>query len=252
MEISQVQKDDILRRVANLMAAYDKGLLGGKVMPEDANPGLAKNSAENCAYFTLPMALNYQRNSYTLWQSALQTYEDENTRDIFVPQLAAQMDIALLREKLMAYKLAIQPNKQPVIWQTLCATFTELFAGDVRNFFTAHNYSVAAMKGFVQGHKKQFPYLGGDKLLNYWLYVMMNRTDAVFPDSHLLTVSPDTHVLQASVKLGLITQEQADKSDGRRVTAEVWQALLVGSPWHSLDVHTPLWLWSRGKFSVTI
>ena len=110
MEISQVQQDDILRRVANLMAAYDKGLLGGKVMPEDANPGLAKNSAENCAYFTLPMALNYQRNSYTLWQSALQTYEDENTRDIFVPQLAAQMDIALLREKLMAYKLAIQPT----------------------------------------------------------------------------------------------------------------------------------------------
>ena len=108
------------------------------------------------------------------------------------------------------------------------------------------------MKGFVQGHKKHFPYLGGDKLLNYWLYVMMNRTDAVFPDRHLLTVSPDTHVLQASVKLGLITQEQADKSDGRRVTAEAWQKLLAGSPGHSLDVHTPLWLWSRGKFSVTI
>lgn len=40
-------------------------------MPEDANPNLEKNSLENYLYFTLPMALNYQRNSYTLWKVLL-------------------------------------------------------------------------------------------------------------------------------------------------------------------------------------
>ena len=45
-----------------------------EVMPEDANPGLKKNSLENYLYFTLPMALNYQRNSYTLWQALYNTF----------------------------------------------------------------------------------------------------------------------------------------------------------------------------------
>lgn len=37
-------------------------------MPEDENPALDKSTKENYLYFTLPMALNYQRNSYMLWE----------------------------------------------------------------------------------------------------------------------------------------------------------------------------------------
>ncbi len=35
-------------------------------MPEDSNPGNFANAEERLVYFTLPMALNYQRNSYSL------------------------------------------------------------------------------------------------------------------------------------------------------------------------------------------
>ena len=52
-------------------------------MPEDSNPNLTKASKENFIYFTLPMALNYQRNSYTLWQSALKTWKDKETIKVF-------------------------------------------------------------------------------------------------------------------------------------------------------------------------
>lgn len=38
-------------------------------MPEDENPALDKSSKENYLYFTLPMALNDQRNSYMLWNA---------------------------------------------------------------------------------------------------------------------------------------------------------------------------------------
>ncbi len=48
------------------MEMYKRGELGGEIMPEDSNPHLNKDSLENYLYFTLPMALNYQRNSYTL------------------------------------------------------------------------------------------------------------------------------------------------------------------------------------------
>ena len=45
---------------------WKEGKPGGEFMPEDSNPHLSKASNENFLYFTLPMVLNYQRNSYKL------------------------------------------------------------------------------------------------------------------------------------------------------------------------------------------
>lgn len=60
-------RNAIRGQVQRLLAAYKAGRLGGEKMPEDENPHLDPASGENYLYFTLPMALNYQRNSYRLW-----------------------------------------------------------------------------------------------------------------------------------------------------------------------------------------
>ena len=73
---------EILKKVEVFRLMWQKGLLGGEIMPEDENPNLEKNSLENYLYFTLPMALNYQRNSYILWASANKTYKDKETNFI--------------------------------------------------------------------------------------------------------------------------------------------------------------------------
>ena len=78
-----MHKNEILDKVDKLIAMYKNGELGGEVMPEDANPHFEKSSLENYLYSTLPMALNYQRNSYTLWESALKKYNDEETKFVF-------------------------------------------------------------------------------------------------------------------------------------------------------------------------
>ena len=70
-------------KVYALLDAYKSGRLGGEKMPEDENPALDKSSKENYLYFTLPMALNYQRNSYKLWECANKTYKDTETTDVF-------------------------------------------------------------------------------------------------------------------------------------------------------------------------
>ena len=67
---------EILEKVYKLVDAYNKGLLGGEKMPEHENPGLDMGSKENYLYFTLPMALNYQRNSYVLWECANKLYKN--------------------------------------------------------------------------------------------------------------------------------------------------------------------------------
>ena len=241
-----------INKVYALLEVYKSGRLGGEKMPEDENSGLDKSSKENYLYFTLPMALNYQRNSYTLWECANKTYRDVDTADVFDVNAVIDMNEHQLREKLLKYKVALQPNKQPIIWKTLCETIENDFAGDIRKLFSENDYSVALIKDYISKNKKKFPYLGGNKICNYWLYVMEQYTDVRFVDRENITVAPDTHVIQASERLGLITSKETVMGNVQEIVANRWKEVLMETDLVPIDVHTPMWLWSRGKFKVEI
>lgn len=246
------ERFDILIKVDRLVQAYRSGLLGGEKMPEDENPHLEKNSAENYMYFTLPMALNYQRNSYALWECANRMYADENARRVFDAGEVCAMPETLLRKYLTDYKVALQPNKQPVIWKRICESIEDKLNGDIRNLFSINGFSVNAIKAFIQNNKRDFPYLGGTKICNYWLYVLEQRTDLKFIDRHNISVAPDTHVIQASQKLGVISEVESRFSNVQAVLAERWRAILDGTGLDPIDIHTPMWLWSRSRFALDV
>ena len=46
--------------------------------------------------------------------------------------------------------------------------------------------------------------------------------------------------------------EEARKSDVQIILADRWCELLKGTEYVPIDLHTPMWLWSRGKFSVKV
>ena len=240
----------VLSKAERLMQMHKEGLLGGEVMPEDANPHLAKDSLENYLYFTLPMALNYQRNSYSLWQSALQTYHDAETRFIFDPWQCLASSFADVQRAITKYKLALQRQKQTEIWIKLCETLAANFAGDIRTLFDENNNDIERIKRYVQTeHKKEFPYLSGVKICNYWLYVLYQYTDRSFHNLDALTVAPDTHVCKASLKLGLITEDDFRSSNVQAGVIDAWKELFANTEYKPIDIHTPLWLWSRNGFA---
>lgn len=244
-----MNKTEIIAKVEKLLAMYEKGELGGEVMPEDANPHLAESSLENYLYFTLPMALNYQRNSYTLWESALKTYRDEKTSFVFDPKECLERSFEDVQHALTAYKVALQKYKQTEIWLALCTTFVELFDGDIRKLFDTLGDDVDKIKEFIQkDYKKKFPYLSGTKICNYWLYVIYQYTDREYKNIEKLTVAPDTHVCKATHRLGLMTDAELNSSNAQQITIDRWQELLNGTGYKPIDVHTPLWLWSRNGF----
>ena len=107
-----MDKEEILKKVEILIEMHKKRLFGGEVMPEDNNPNLVKDSNENYLYFTLPMALNYQRNSYTLWESAKKTYDDLDTRFVFNPSKVVNSSFEEVQLALTKYKVALQKEKQ--------------------------------------------------------------------------------------------------------------------------------------------
>lgn len=239
----------MLDKVEKLIAMYKTGELGGEVMPEDANPGLEKSSLENYLYFTLPMALNYQRNSYKLWESALKTYNDEETRFVFCPKVCLEREFEEVQYALTKYKVALQKQKQTEIWISLCKTFVEMFDGDIRKLFDEQKNDIDSIRFFIQKeHKKKFPYLSGTKICNYWMYVIYQYTDRKFKDVGQLTVAPDTHVCKASLRLGLINEAEFNSSNVQLIVIERWKELLKDTGYVPIDVHTPLWLWSRNGF----
>ena len=242
-------KDEILRKVDCLYKMWKKGELGGEVMPEDRNPGLDKSSLENYLYFTLPMALNYQRNSYTLWESANKTFLDEETKFVFFPKEVLKHSFLEVQNALVKYKVALQRNKQTEIWIALCQTFVDFFDLVIRKLFDRFDNDVNKIRNFIQKeNKKKFPYLSGTKICNYWLYVIWQYTDKEYQNIECLTVAPDTHVVQATYRLGLITEEELDRSDVQLIVIDRWNELLENTKYKPIDIHTPLWLWSRNGF----
>ena len=244
-----MDKSELFYNAEQLIHMHKAGLLGGEVMPEDANPRLVAGSAENYLYFTLPMALNYQRSSYALWQSARDTWQDVETRFLFSPKACLAHSFPETQQALIKYKLALQKQKQTEVWYKLCGTFCELFDGDVRRLLDACGNDIARIKEFIQvEHKKDFPYLSGNKICNYWLYVLHQYTDRQFVRLDALTVAPDTHVCKASLQLGLITHEQFLSPNVQAIVADGWKQVFEGTPYNPIDIHTPLWLWSRREF----
>jgi len=68
------------------------------------------------------MALNYQRNSYKLRQSALETYRDEESKKIYDVEWVTNAHEDELRSLLLRYKLALQPNKHTNTRKTIATS----------------------------------------------------------------------------------------------------------------------------------
>lgn len=243
-------KDDLLSNVDQLIDAYRNGKLGGEFMPEDARPTeIELNSRENYLFLTLPMALNYQRDSYKLWEAAAKTYLDSETNDVFYPEKVVSMTVDALREKLVKHKLALQPNKNIEIWSRISKILNQEFESDVRILLEECDNDVEQITKIITvDHKKGFPYLSGQKIFNYWLYVLGDYTPTVLSNKDLITVAPDTHVMQASLRLGLVSGDIKTISKDRSLVANAWKDALKGTKYSSIDVHTPMWLWSRKGF----
>ncbi|MCP2034849.1 hypothetical protein L1279_001836 [Planomicrobium sp. HSC-17F08] len=242
--------EDFLTNLKSLIKMHMDGLLGGELMPEDALIGvIPKDELMNA--LTLAMALNYQRNSYKLWESVVKAYQDETTKWIFNPEAVAKSDIDVLRKALLIHRVGLQPNRHPEIWQRVAKGIVNSSEkGNVLGLIESVQSDIAPLKNIIQGTRKtEFPYLSGPKIFNYWLYVLEGYTNVSWKSRELITIAPDTHILKATVELGLCSKEVLNGgADDRQTVADAWEAALAGSGLAPIDVHTPLWLWSRAGF----
>ncbi|MFZ2970930.1 MAG: hypothetical protein WA063_07330 [Minisyncoccia bacterium] len=238
----------IIADCKQLLEAYRSGKLGYAVMPEDSSPDFSKEEKETrLIYFTLPMSLNYQRDSYKLWESAFKTFEDPETRVVFDIRSSANLGVEKLREYLSRYKIALQPNKHIATWHLITKTISENW-GTMENLFKSVDHDFLKLKDVVQGQfKPGFPYLSGPKIFNYWSFIIGKYGDIKLKNSEFIEIAPDTHITKCSVILGVISEKEATSFTKEKIS-ERWRELLSDSGINPIDMHPPLWFWSRNNF----
>lgn len=239
-------KKKLFEDCESILKAFGNGKLGQTVMPEDSHP-VFNNQEERLAYFTLPMSLNYQRDSYKLWESALKTFEDKDTKMVFDIKWVANATEDELREKLLKHKVALQPNKHINSWKKISETFYSNWQ-TFEKFFDGTENDFLKLKDLIQiAHKKGFPYLSGPKIFNYWSFIISTYGNIPLTNRDHVDIAPDTHITQCSVKLGILTKGEAETLSKDQIS-ERWRDLLSGSGIDPIDMHPPLWFWSRNGF----
>ena len=56
---------------------------------------------------------------------------------------------------------------------------------------------------------------------------------------------------KATHKLGLINDDEFNSSNVQQIVINRWQELFKNTKYKPIDIHTPLWLWSRNGFKET-
>ncbi len=239
---------EFVKNCHKLLLAYKSGALGQTKMPEGSSPDLTSMGNEaRIAYFTLPMALNYQRDSYKLWDAALKTFNDPETQFVFNIAMVSEASEEEVRIALMKYKLALQPNKHINTWRTIAKTIKSKW-GSFTDMFSQTNGDFLNLKKLViNDNKKGFPYLSGPKIFNYWSFIISTYGGITLTNRTHIDVAPDTHVIQCSIILGLITEDEALRLT-KDAISEIWRIALDGSGIDPIDMHSPLWFWSRNGF----
>lgn len=239
----KITKAKQLERVRILLRHFEQGHIP-RLAQHEVHPQLSVDSRENYLYFTLPVCINFQRNSPAMWASALQTYEDPATNYLFFPEKLAQTPPEQIKTDLMRHKLGLQPNKHTLIWTTIAGTLHLYYHDDPRHILAEAGYDAGHLVRLLQiTNRSRFPYLSGPKLSNYWPYILSQYTDAPFTNLHQLSIIPDTHVIQSSEYLGLVSPGANSKQ-----VELAWHELLDGSDITPVQMHPVLWNWSRNHF----
>ena len=185
----QDKRKNVLKKVEALLHAYKQGALGDCTMPEDEHPDWSLvGDRRKLAYYTFPMCLNYQRNSYKLWEAAKSTFECEETRKCFSEESVATMSEDELRSKLLRFKLALQPNKHIDTWYRVAETISREW-GDVQGLLDYCDNDFVELRRIVQKeHKKGFPYLSGPKIFHYWCFILEQYCGIKFTNAEQIEI----------------------------------------------------------------
>lgn len=204
------------KRVAELLynSFFTRGIHGRTDMPGDITPnGVVKGSLEHILFITLTVSINYKRDTPSLWDSSVKTFNDPETRYLFDPELLHETPIEKIVEDMQRYNLSQKPEKDADIWRTVGVTFYEKWGGDPRNFFKDCKWDSSLIAKHLRRDTHlengeitpDYPYLRSPKIRPLWLKILRDNAGIVeLRNMETLPILVDIHVARATLSTGVI------------------------------------------------
>jgi hypothetical protein len=264
-DVSQPVAYDIRkgRKIATILydAFRTEGIHGMHDMPEDKPPRCVKQgSLDHTIFLTLTVAIDYQRDAHALWDAARATWEDPTTRYLFDLNDVSTVSFGRELQDMQKHRLSKKHEKDAGIWRTVAGSFARKWGGDPRNFLADCGWDAPTVLQRLKddhhstdgGMKKDFPYLGGNKIGPLWLRMLRDNAGvATLRNLEQVPIPVDIHIARASLCLGVVKGEYSGTIDPifqdiRKAWAESVKGLEVEErPMIALDVDEPLWHLSK-------
>lgn len=240
--------------VKGFLEAYDnEGIFENKMedMPELLKPeDMIEGSEEHVNYITLLVALDYMREANQLWQSGIDTFNDEEVRWVFDVNSEKINDISLLTKALQKHKVSKKYNRDAKIWQTIILSIREKFNGNMKSFIEneCKNDAELIFSKMKSVYKNEFPNLTGNKILSLWIRMMRDVCGLKIQNINSIPIPVDVHVARATIFTGCVYGDNVKTSIEKifSLIDEVWKkASNQSNEFDKLDLDEPLWTLSK-------
>ncbi len=234
-----------------LDALKGEGIFGHKELPDDVVKNLAEKLDREgfLLVVTYTTALDYMRNAEELWQSSLNTLQDDEVNWVFNPSAVVERGRDELLKALTKHGLAKKKNKDTDIWFTISRTLSEKYNGSITTLFEEYEYDTVSMfEDFLKNRKEEFPSLSGTKIFPHWIRSLKEKVQLPLKRVEELPIPVDVHVTRATFTTGCITGKYSSKGITETVkkkVIEVWREGLKGTGIAPIEMFRPLWLLSK-------
>ena len=228
------------------------GIFANSSLPETQLPkGVERGSYEQIMFITMCSSIDYQRDADALWDAGRDTWNDENTRWVFFPNLVKQKTLEDLTKNLQKYRLSKKPTKDANIWRTVSLSFLDLFDSDPRNMFKKFEFDALKIRSHMKElGTKVFPYLGGSsstgKINSMWIRILHDDANISFKNYEKMPLPIDIHTMRATITTGcLIGKYNGTFQELAGMAKNAWAEACENTTYSPLDLDDALFNLSR-------
>lgn len=209
-------------------------------MPEYIVPdNLIEGSKEHALYLTLIISIDYMTDAVKLWRNARGTYR------LYPEKFDPQVILGLGERTVTSFVRGLgarYPKAGAKTWRKISKILMEKYGGDPRNL-TPEPLTIEQLKTKL----RDFPYLRGNKLSNFYLRAMGESGLLKISDFSELDIPVDIQVARFTVYTGVL-KLTSDSFEGcvhknplRGLIEEVWRNAAKKIETYPWKLDEPIW-----------
>jgi hypothetical protein len=251
------------KKVAELLynAFSSDGIHGRTDMPEDITPNnVVRGSLDHILFITLTVSIDYQRDAPSLWARSRKTFNDQETRYLFDPQMLHETPFEKIVEDMNKYGLSQKHQRDAQIWYTIGDTFHKKWNGDPLNLLKKCQWDSLQILHRLKNDKHydygrsvyDFPNLRGPKIGPLWLRMLRDNIGITqLLNLNKVPIPVDIHIARATLTTGIVRGSFTGRFEDlyeqvRKAWFESVKELSINNrSMIALDVDEPLWHLSK-------